>query len=93
MAEARARRSAERRTRVRPVVVDESGRRHRLARLAALGAGMVVAVFLAVVALASVGAPGCASWGRRDAGVTTGDPAGGRATSPEPATTGFGQAS
>jgi hypothetical protein len=40
------------------VVVDESGRRHRLARLAALGAGTVVAVFLAVVALASVGAPG-----------------------------------
>jgi hypothetical protein len=58
VAEARARRSAERRTRVRPVVVDESGHRHRLARLAVLGAGTVVAVFLAVVALTFVGAPG-----------------------------------
>ena len=58
VAEARARRSAERRTRARPVVVDEAGRRHRLARLGVSGAGTVVAVLLAVVALASVGAPG-----------------------------------
>ena len=40
------------------MVVDESGRRHRLARLAALGAGTVVAVYLAVVTLMFVGAPG-----------------------------------
>lgn len=58
VAEARARRAAERRTRARPVFVDDSGRRHRWARLAALGAGTVVAVYLAVVALTFVGAPG-----------------------------------
>jgi hypothetical protein len=58
VAEARARRAAERRTRARPVFVDDSGRRHRWARLAALGAGTVVAVYLAVVVLTFVGAPG-----------------------------------
>ena len=57
VAEARARRAAERRTRAHPVFVDER-ESHRWARLGALGAGTVVAVFLAVVALASVGAPG-----------------------------------
>jgi hypothetical protein len=58
VAEARARRAAERRARARPVFVDDSGRRHRWARLAAFGAGTVVVVYLAVVALTFVGAPG-----------------------------------
>jgi hypothetical protein len=57
VAEARARRAAERRTRARPVFVDER-ESHRWARLAALGAGTVVAVYLAVVGLTFVGAPG-----------------------------------
>lgn len=57
VAEARARRAAERRTRARPVFVDER-ESHRWARLAALGAGTVVAVCLAVVGLTFVGAPG-----------------------------------
>lgn len=77
-AEARARRGAELRRRPRPVFVDDSGRRRRVARAVGITSGAVALAYVVFVGLTFAGAPGLGKLDAAGLGQLT-NPAGERA--------------